>query len=32
VYKEKETNGERKKEGMYASLKLSGWEKALEKQ
>lgn len=30
--REKETNGKRKKEGVYARLKQSGWRKALEKQ
>lgn len=29
---ERKTNGKRKKEGVYARLKQSGWGKALEKQ
>lgn len=32
MYREKETNGKRKKEGVYARLKPSGWRKPLEKQ
>lgn len=32
MYREKEKNGKRKKEGVFARLKQSGWRKALEKE